>query len=462
MRAKFSLLATILVLALLAACGGADNPAAVTSSNNNFAVNDWTPETHGKDTTPNYSEVFDSQQVKRLDIIISSENWHAMLTNLTDKYGVFGENSLPTNTTNAEENPSFVPADVFYKGRQWYQVGIRFKGNSSLKNSWLSGILKLPFKLDFDEFEDDYPAIKNQRFYGFKKLSLKNNYFDKSLLREKVVSDIFLNYGLPASHTAFIALYVDHGEGAKYFGLYTLVEEVDDTVIKTQFLNNAGNLYKPENNGATLNDAAYIERDFEKKTNEDIHDWSDVNALFDALHDPIIHSDAANWRKNLEATFEVDKFLKYLAVNQVVQNWDSYGKMPHNYFLYNNPENSKLTWIPWDHNETLQEGRLRGALNLDFSNLQRNTWPLIEKLLSDTIYRDKYKTYLNEVINGPFELTNLLLTYDNYLVLLAPYAEEETNGYTFLSSPNDFRQEITTLIEHAANRIRAVNEYLGN
>ena len=42
------------------------------------------------------------------------------------------------------------------------------------------GILKLPFKLDFDEFEDDYPQIDNQRFYGFKKLSLKNNYDDQS------------------------------------------------------------------------------------------------------------------------------------------------------------------------------------------------------------------------------------------------------------------------------------------
>lgn len=46
--------------------------------------------------------------------------------------------------------------------------------------------------------------------------------------------------------TAFYRVYVDFGEGEKYFGLYSLVEEVDDTVIKTQYADSKGNLYKPE------------------------------------------------------------------------------------------------------------------------------------------------------------------------------------------------------------------------
>ena len=102
-----------------------------------------------------------------------------------------------------DDDPIFVPAEVFYDGIEWYRVGVRFKGNSSLQSSWQSGILKLSFKLDFDEFEDDYPQIDNQRFFGFKKLSLKNNYQDQSMVREKVAGDVFRNAGLAASHTAF-------------------------------------------------------------------------------------------------------------------------------------------------------------------------------------------------------------------------------------------------------------------
>ena len=35
---------------------------------------------------------------------------------------------------------------------------------------------------------------------------------------------------LVSPHTSFYRLYIDYGEGEQYFGLYTLVEEVDDSV----------------------------------------------------------------------------------------------------------------------------------------------------------------------------------------------------------------------------------------
>jgi len=34
---------------------------------------------------------------------------------------------------------------------------------------------KYPFRLNFDKFEDDYPEIDNQRFYGFDELIFNNN-----------------------------------------------------------------------------------------------------------------------------------------------------------------------------------------------------------------------------------------------------------------------------------------------
>ncbi len=220
-----------------------DEEEEVVIEDTGFVATDWTTETHSKDAEPNFDEVFDDTQVKRFDFVISSENWAAMLANMTSLYGTFGRGS--TNSF-SDENPIFVPAEVYYNGKQWYKVGVRFKGNSSLASTWGSGILKLAFKMDFDEYEDDYPQIDNQRFYGFKKLSLKNNYHDNSMLREKVAADVFKNAGLAVSHTAFYTLYVDHGNGPQYFGLYTLVEEVDDTVIETQFTNGDGNLYQPD------------------------------------------------------------------------------------------------------------------------------------------------------------------------------------------------------------------------
>jgi spore coat protein H len=438
-----------------------------------FDPTDWTDETHSKSADPNFNEVFSNTEVKRFDFVISEENWEAMLNNMTSLYGTFGGSSaggpgggipgggFPGGTTSSsDENPIFVPGSVLYNGKEWYKVGLRFKGNSSLQSSWQAGILKLAFKMDLDEYEDDYPQIKNQRFYGFKKLSLKNNYADRSFLREKVTAEVFKNAGLAVSNTAFYTLYVDHGDGPEYFGLYTLVEEVDNTVIDTQFSSDNGNLYKPEDYGSSFAEGTFNEGGFEKKTNEDEADWTDIQNLFSALHATTRTADAATWRTNLETVLDVDTFLNYLAVNTVVQNWDTYGRMEHNYYLYNNPDNNLLTWIPWDNNEALQDGKQGGSLSLNFSDLANDDWPLIEYLYNDEVYKAKYNAYVKATIDGPFETSYIQGVYDTYSSLVEPYATSEVNGYTFLNSSSDFYATISTLKSHVASRAMAVQNYL--
>jgi len=422
-----------------------------------FVPTDWTTETHSNDADPNFTEVFDNTAVKRLDFVISENNWEAMLANMTELYGTFGRSN---GNSFSDEDPIFVPASVFYNGKEWYKVGLRFKGNSSLASSWGSGILKLAFKMDFDEYEDDYPQIKNQRFYGFKKFSLKNNYLDQSFLREKVSAEVFANAGLAVSNTAFYTLYVDHGDGPEYFGLYTLVEEVDNTVIDTQFSSDDGNLYKPEDDGASFAEGTFNEDGFEKKTNEDEADWSDIQSVFTALHATTRTSDPATWRAGLDAVLDTDVFLHYLAVNTVIQNWDTYGVMPHNYYLYNNPDNDLLTWIPWDNNEALEEGKMGGSLPLNFSGLSSSEWPLIGYLYGDEVYKAKYDAYVKETIEGSFETSYIQNVYTTYAALVEPYATTERSGYSFLNNSSDFQQAITTLKSHASSRANAVTTYL--
>ena len=451
----------IISFLFLFSCSESTTEAKLTLDDTDFETTDWSAETHSKAADPNFAEVFNDNQVKRFDIVVTSERWEIMLDDMTNLYGSFGGgSSSPGEELIDAEDPIFVPAEILYNGKQWYKVGIRFKGNSSLQSSWQSGILKLAFKLDFDEFEDDYPQIDNQRFYGFKKFSLKNNYDDESFLREKVTADIFANAGLAVSHTAFYELYVDSGDGPEYFGLYTLVEEVDNTVIKTQFSSDDGNLYKPEDNSASFEKGTFSESDFTKKTNEDDSNWDDIKALFSALHAATRTSDPATWRTDLESVFDTEVFLKYLAINTVVQNWDTYGRMPHNYYLYNNPANGKLTWIPWDNNEALQDGKRYGSLSLNFSDIEKDSWPLIEYLYANEVYKAKYDAFVKETIEGVFETSTIQATYGNYAAIIEDYATSERKGYTFLSSSSDFQQAIAELNAHASNRANIVNNYL--
>ena len=103
-------------------------------------------------------------------------------------------------------------------------------------------------------------------------------------------------------------MYVDYGEGSVYFGLYTMVEMIEDTVIATQFSNDEGNVYKPDGSGATFAEGSFSEASFDKETNQEEEDYSDILALFAALHADNRLTDPAAWRKGLEDVFDVDSF----------------------------------------------------------------------------------------------------------------------------------------------------------
>lgn len=468
----------------------------------------WTTASHSDDVDPDYATVFPQDQVNRIEIAISAENWASMNADMTEMMGEFGsgdmamgpggrpqmgDGELPEqpegerppfrgnqdnppeggfrgqpggqglpgagNLDFTEENPIWVTATITFEGQTWEHVGIRFKGNSSLRSAWSSGSLKIPFKLDFDQFEDDYPEIDDQRFFGFKQLSLASNFNDASFLREKVTADIFRDFGVPSAHTAFYEVYVDTGDGLAYFGLYTMVEMVEDTVISEQFDDEGGNLYKPEGNGATFAEGSFSEASFDKETNQDEDDYSDIQGLLEVLHSDLRLSDPQAWRSKLEALFDVDTFLRWLAVNTVVQNWDTYGVMSHNYFLYTDPADGLITWIPWDNNHALNGASRSASLSLDLTEVT-DRWPLIRYLADDPVYKAQYEAYLAEVIETVFVPEEMAETYQFYHDLVADSVLKETDAATTLRSEAAFAASLAELIDHTLERVKAVRAYL--
>lgn len=422
---------------------------------------DWTDATHSKNAELNYETVFNQNEVLRFDIEISSSDWAAMQSDLSSVLGSSSAGGRPGQGggANVTTDPMWVPCSFKFNGTEWYHVGIRYKGNSSLQSTYRSGLKKFSFKLDFDEFEDDYPNIKNQRFYGFKQLNLKNNYLDASMMREKVGADLFRQFGLASSETAFCVVYIDNGSGPQYYGVYTLVEEVDDTVIETQFAEGSGNLYKPDGDAAMFASGTYDTGELELKTNEDSANYSDAKALYDIINSSERTSDVEAWKSELESVFNVDGFLKYLAANNTIQNWDTYGNMTHNYYLYNNPDDNLLTWIPWDNNEAFQAGKQGGALSFSMSEVG-TSWPLIKYIIAQPEYEAIYEAYLQQFISEVFVPADMGSTYSNYYDLLKEYAYAEETGYTFIRNNSEFDQAVATLKTHVQSRNDAVNSYL--
>lgn len=408
---------------------------------------DWNVVTHSKAADTDYDRVFPQNSVQRLDIVISSTDWAAIQNDLANM-----PHAAPGQTLDGTFDPIWVSCDLHFNGIQWYKVGIRVKGNSSLQSTYAAGIKKYSFKLDFDQYEGTYPEIKDQRFYGFKQLNLNNNFEDKSLMREKVAGDLFREFGVPSAKSAYSEVYINYAGESQYFGLYTMVEEVDNTVIKTQFASDEGSLYKPEGTAASFASGTYNTADFYKKTNEDAVDWSDVKSLYDALQSSLRTSDPAAWRTLLESKIDMNLYLKWLAANTVMQNWDTYGKMTHNYYLYNDPTTLKFVWVPWDNNEALQSGKMGGAINLDLSGVG-SQWPFISYIASDPTYYAQYKMYAKEFASTIFEPTKMSSTYDNLYNLIKESAAKEKTGFTFLTNGvSDLNSAVIQLKQQVSQR----------
>ena len=509
----------------------------------------WSELSHSKDADPSYNIVFNQDTVQRIDFVISSEDWEAMLADLYENYafgpgGDMGKGpdpnaqpgDFPTQPMQpvqpmqpnepplhiavcmdksegddavlidpkgrviegycayddkgtlafrpdepapqdqafdpggaspedhtfgfpnaGGDNPIYVEATCLFGDRVWEHIGIRFKGNSSLRDTAQSGVLKIPFHLEFDHFEDQYPEIDDQRFYGFKDLSLSNGFRDPTLLREKTTNDLFRLAGVPCARSAFYRVYVDHGEGPIYFGLYTMTEIPDDPMLDVLFGNSNGNLYKPEGGSATF--AFFDEGAFEKKTNEDEGDWSDVASVIDALNSS--NADASAWRTELEAVFDVQGFLRWLAVDTVLGNWDTYGSMPHNFYIYTDEDDGLMKWLPWDNNESLSDW-YSPIRSLSLGNVGEE-WPLIRLLADDPLYYECYLTYVRETLQSALDVTMLQDSVRQDWLLIQPYvvgADGEQDGYTLLRNDQEFSQGLNQLLSYISRRAQEVESFL--
>jgi spore coat protein CotH len=437
-----------------------------------------------------YSKVFNQKKINRIDIIINKETWDIMQdgiqminppiphdrpsnpprepdsnhASIRMPYGSKANGQKPPMppqgtppTPNHNIKTEWHECTILFEGKVWNHVGIRYKGNSSLMSAASQENGKYSYKLDFDQFEKQYAETKNQRFYGFKQLNLINNFKDPSLMREKIASDLLREFGIPAAMTSFYVVYIDNGNGPQFAGIYTMVEEIDNTVIKTQFKSKKGNLYKPEGRAATFAFGTFNKDEMNLKSKKNKSTYEDVEKLYNILHSETRISNPVLWRTQLEEVFDVFTFLKWLASKNVIENWDSYGQSPRNYYLYNNPENKLLTWIPWDNNEAL----LSPHQNHNNPHMHGNdSWPLIDYILGDSFYSNVYNDNLSDFATYIFNIEKMQDLYSGYSNLLKPYIIEEAKQSTFIQNEEDFESAVEYLKKHVVKRHQIIEELL--
>ncbi|MBN2549487.1 MAG: CotH kinase family protein [Anaerolineales bacterium] len=405
---------------------------------------------HPAASSVDYWTVFDDTRVRRIDIFLPQAEWDQMWIKPEAKYQA--------------------RADAVIFNERLEDVGFRMRGQFSLHHSGD----KKPWKIDTDAY------IDGQEYFNLRQLMLLNSIGDPSLLREKLAYEMMRFAGLPASHVAYVELWIDitdDNSPASFWGVYTLVERVDNKYLNNRFGRDSqgGNLYKASHAQRGPMDLIYYGESitdyptqngqyaYGKMNNEAEADYSDIVSLCRAV-DSVQYTSEAELVQALEQAINVDAFLRYIAVTTILDNWDSYPYTGNNYYLFNNPTSGRFEWIPWDL--AWGDNTHAGLFPSSGSDLVVRA-PLVDQVFSVSSYRSQYLAYVDLLLRYWFNEKNISDQVERYHRLIAPYVVQETGDKAFygdrpMFEPQAFTNSWQDLVRFTSERGRFLQAALAN
>lgn len=168
-------------------------------------------------SAPDYAGgVFDKNKITAIDIQVDEADWQNMLDN-----------------ANKEE---YISCNLTINGQTITAVGIRPKGNSSLKTVASSDSDRYSFKFEFDHY------IEGQTFMGLDKMVINNVQSDATYMKDYLSYDLMTYIGVKSPLFAYSNVTVN----GKNWGLYIAVEAIEESFAQRNYGSDYGMIYKPE------------------------------------------------------------------------------------------------------------------------------------------------------------------------------------------------------------------------
>ena len=369
---------------------------------------------------------FNPDTVTRLDITISPEDWEEMIKNAEDQ-----EWHTCTLTLNGDE----------YK-----ETGIRTQGGMTLTSVAETDSTRFSFKFKADKY------VSGQSFAGLDEFVIRNEIEDPTYMREYLSYELLNCLGVPSPLYAYAAVYLN----GEYFGLYLMVESVNESFIKRTYNTDTGKLYKAGKEAQfvlayTDDEISSYEDIFESAVSKDVSN-EDKKRLIEIIH-------RINTDSSPDACIDADEIIRYLAANTAMVNTDSYMK-GNNYIVYE--AGGKIRILPWDFDRSfgLHRPKSHGVSNIHFpidspvmtDRYQVDELPLLKLVLSNEEYKKSYHRYLKEAAEE-FLQEKMGQEIDRLDVLIGEYVKTDPTGYF---SYDEYKAGLAELRAFAQKRAQSI------
>ena len=389
---------------------------------------------------PEYAyRLFDDSRVHTVDI--QAEDWAQFIAEAPEE--------------------EYIPCTVSVDGEEFRQVGLRAKGNNSLRLTEEYGLARYSLKLEFDHYVD------GGNYHGLDKLSLDASFQDNSYLKTYLVYDMMEYMGVPAPLRSFVWVTVNGSP----WGLFLAIEEPEEAFARRNFGADHGQLYKPDYTSLNAENAdvalRYVGGGPERYPNIFDNAKFDVDEADQARLIQALKTLASG--EDLETAVNVDEVLRYFVVQVFVMNWDSYlGHTGHNYFLYE--EDGVLSILPWDYNLAFGTYALgmtdpirdpNALINWPVNTPARGETmlkrPLYHNLMKHDGYFAQYHAYFDRLLTEYFESGRYEAVIRQTQALIAPYVEADPTAFC---SYEDHLLAVNILLEVCRLRAESIRGQL--
>ena len=317
----------------------------------------------------------------------------------------------------------YVHAALDFEGLALPNVGVRYKGNGTFMES--RGSLKRSLKIDINKY------VKGQQLAGLTTLNLHNNVTDAGLMNEALAFRLYRDAGVPAPRVGYARVYVTvpgkHDD--RYFGVYSVVENVDKDFIRGPLQARGGALFKPV--------AAALFADLGA-------DWEAYRQTYDPKTDPtpaqerrlidfcklVAGATDADFAAQLGDFVDLDELARYLAVTAWLADIDGLLGPGQNFYLFLDPTSRKFLFLPWDQDHSFGQFPMRGTQEEREQLSLARPWEgknrFLERLYRVDAFQDRYRARLKEFSAGLFRPERFEAQVRDLAAALRPAVRDES------------------------------------
>lgn len=316
-----------------------------------------------------------------------------------------------------------VRADLDFAGAHFPDVAVRYKGNGTFMES--RGSLKRSLKIDLN---DGFPGRKLD---GVTKLNLHNCVTDASRMNEVLSHRLFRDAGVPAPRTAYaeVFLTVPGQHERRYLGLYSLVENVDNSFASDRYGTKKGALFKPvtrqlfEDLGP---DWAAYRQSYDAKTPVS---KAETQRVIDFAR-LVSHAADGEFAARLADYLDLDAFARFMAVTVWLSTLDSILGVGQNYLVYLHPMTRQFHFIPWDLDHSFGQFPMVGTQEQRETLSIRQPWQgenrFLERVFRVPTFQRLYLARLREFSETIFHPDRLHRQVDELAAVLRPAVRAES------------------------------------